>query len=73
LIMTGVIFSGDLDTDIIFDYGIFAPACRHADLGDMKQLDLRIDLRMTHLSGDRLLPDWNEAVAKMKAIAAAIK
>jgi hypothetical protein len=73
LIMTGVIFSGDLDTDIIFDYGIFAPACRHADLGDMKQLDLRIDLRMTHLSGDRLLPDWNEAMAKMKAIAAGIK
>jgi hypothetical protein len=73
LMMTGLIFSGDLDTDIDFDYGIFTPNCRSADLADMKQLDLRIDLRMTHLSDDRLLPGWNEAKAKMKAIAAAIK
>ena len=73
LMMTGLIFSGDLDTDIDFDYGIFTPNCRRADLADMKQLDLRIDLRMTRLSDDRLLPGWNEAKAKMKAIAAAIK
>jgi len=24
--MTGLMFSGDLDTDIVFDYGIFTPA-----------------------------------------------
>ena len=36
LIMTGVIFSGALDTDISFDYGIFSPGCRRADLADMQ-------------------------------------
>lgn len=73
LMMTGVIFSGDLDTDIAFDYGIFTPACRQVDLADMKQLDLKINLRMPHLSGDRLFPDWNGIEAKLQAIAAAIK
>ena len=73
LMMTGLIFSGDLDTDIVFDYGIFKPACRRADLADMKRLDLKIDLRMAHLSGDRLFPDWKHATAKLGAIAGAIK
>jgi len=73
LMMTGLIFSGDLDTDIVFDYGIFTPACRRADLADMKRLDLKIDLRMPHLSGDRLFPDWKNATAKLRAIAGAIK
>ena len=41
LILTGVIFSGSIDTDISFDYGIFSPGCRRADLADMKQLGLR--------------------------------
>jgi hypothetical protein len=49
LLLTGMIFSGDVDTDISFDYGIFSPACRRADLRDFKQLDLRIDLRVPHL------------------------
>jgi len=73
LMMTGLIFSGDLDTDIVFDYGIFTPACRRADLADMKRLNLKIDLRMWHLSGDRLFPDWKHATAKLRAIAGAIK
>jgi hypothetical protein len=73
LMMTGLIFSGDLDTDIVFDYGIFTPACRRADLAEMKRLDLKIDLRMAHLSGDRLFPDWKHATAKLRAIAGAIK
>jgi hypothetical protein len=73
LMMTGLIFSGDLNTDIVFDYGIFTPACRRADLADMKRLDLKIDLRMAHLSGDRLFPDWKHAMAKLRAIAGAIK
>jgi hypothetical protein len=73
LMMTGLIFSGELDTDIAFDYGIFTPACRRADLADMKRLDLKIDLRMAHLSGDRLFPDWKDARAKLRAIAGAIK
>src|SRR5262245_11068758 len=41
LILTGVIFSGNIDTDISFDYGIFSPGCRRADFADMKQLGLK--------------------------------
>jgi hypothetical protein len=73
LMMAGLIFSGDLDTDIVFDYGLFSPACRHADLADMRQLDLKIDLRMPHLAGNRLLPDWDGAVAKLRAAAPSLK
>jgi hypothetical protein len=40
LIMTGMIFSGAIDTDISFDYGIFSPGCRRADIADMKQLGI---------------------------------
>jgi hypothetical protein len=72
LMMAGLIFSGDLDTDIVFDYGLFSPACRRADLADMRQLDLKIDLRMPHLSGDRLFPDWDGAVAKLRAASTAL-
>jgi hypothetical protein len=42
LIMTGVIFSGAIDTDISFDYGIFSPACRRGDFADMKQLGIKL-------------------------------
>ena len=42
LIMTGVIFSGALNTDISFDYGIFSPGCRRADFADMKQLGIKL-------------------------------
>jgi hypothetical protein len=42
LIMTGMIFSGVVDTDISFDYGIFSPGCRRADLADMKQLGIKL-------------------------------
>jgi hypothetical protein len=42
LIMTGVMFSGALDTDISFDYGIFSPGCRRTDLADMKQLGIKL-------------------------------
>jgi len=41
LMMTGVIFSGALDTNISFDFGIFSPACRRADLADTKQLGIK--------------------------------
>jgi hypothetical protein len=40
LILTGVIFSGSIDTDISFDYGIFSPECRRADLHDIKRLKI---------------------------------
>jgi hypothetical protein len=42
LIMTGIIFSGTIDTDISFDYGIFSPACRRGDFADMKQLGIKL-------------------------------
>jgi hypothetical protein len=73
LMMAGLIFSGDIDTDILFDFGILSPACRHADLADLKQLDLKIDLRMPHSAGDRLLPDWDEARARLRVAIDAIR
>jgi len=72
LMMAGLIFSGDIDTDILFDYGIFSPECRHADLVDLKQLDLKIDLRMP-LAGDRLFPEWNDVVTRLRAALDAIR
>jgi hypothetical protein len=36
---------GQLDTDIVFDYRIFTPACRQADLADIQELHLKIDRR----------------------------
>jgi hypothetical protein len=45
LIMTGIIFSAAFDTDISFDYGIFSPRCRRADLSDMKQLGITLPRR----------------------------
>jgi hypothetical protein len=71
--MTGLIFSGDLETDILLDYGIFSPACRWADIADMKRLQVSIDLRMPHLSGDRLLPSWDRVVTRLRSVANAIK
>src|SRR5204862_8210784 len=38
LILTGVIFSGTVDTDIPFDFGIFSPGCRRGALGDGNEL-----------------------------------
>jgi hypothetical protein len=73
LIMTGMIFSKDVDTEIVFDYGIFSPRCRSADLADMRQLDLRINVPMRRVTGDRLLPDWKIALATLTAAASAVK
>ena len=70
LMMTGVIFSGEIDTDILFDYGIFTPGCRWIDLADIQRLQMKIDLRMPHLTGDRLFPDWNGVVTKLGAVVA---
>jgi hypothetical protein len=40
LMWTGVVFSGDIDTDIWFAYGMFSPGCRRDDLADMRRLGL---------------------------------
>ena len=73
LLMTGMIFSGDLDTDILFDYGIFSPRCRRADLADVRRLGMTIDLRMLHLVGDRVFPDWEGVKARLRAAVSAIQ
>jgi hypothetical protein len=73
LVLTGVIFSGDVDTDIVFEYGILSPWCRLADLADIKSLDLEIDLRRPHLTGGRLFPDWRNAVTRLEAAIQALE
>src|SRR5262249_38373118 len=55
-LMTGVIFSGAVDTDILFDYGIFTPGCRRADLADIRRLQINVDSRMPHLSNNPVFP-----------------
>src|SRR5262249_55907538 len=48
LLMTGVIFADEVDTDILFDYGIFTPGCRRADLADIRRLQMDIPSRVAH-------------------------
>jgi hypothetical protein len=50
-----VIFSGEIDTDILFGYGVFSPGCRWMDLADLRRLQMKIDLRMPHLAGEGLV------------------
>jgi hypothetical protein len=73
LFMTGVVFSGDIDTDILFDYGILTPGCRRGDLADMRRLRVEVDSRMPHLSGDHLFPDRSSILAKLRDAVRAIK
>jgi hypothetical protein len=73
LMMTGMIFSGEIDTDIIFDYGLFTPRCRWADISDIKNLKMQIDARAVPLSGEGLFPNLEASMAKLRAAASAIK
>jgi hypothetical protein len=73
LMMTGVIFSGDIDTDIISDYGLFSARCRWADISDIKKLKIQIDARVVPLSGTGLFPNWQETMTKLRAAASALK
>src|SRR5262249_14438530 len=73
LIMTGVMFSGEIDTDIIFGYGLFTPRCRWADISDFKKLKMTIDARAVPLTGEGLFPSWQASMAKLSAAASAIK
>jgi hypothetical protein len=66
LLVTGLIFSGNVDTDITFDYGIFSPACRRIDLADTTEL-----LGRPRAAGGRMFVDWDEAVARFRAVGAA--
>jgi hypothetical protein len=42
LLWAAVIFSGTIDTDVSFDYGMFSPGCRRSDMADMKRLGIGI-------------------------------
>jgi hypothetical protein len=42
LMWTGVVFAGEIDTDIWFGYGMFSPGCRRDDLADMRRLGLAL-------------------------------
>jgi hypothetical protein len=50
-----------------------SPQCRSADLADMRQLDLRIDLPMLRVTEGKLFPDWKSALATLRAAASAVK
>jgi len=72
LMLTGVVFSGSLDTDIVFDYGVFAPRCRFGDLSDIKRLRMTIDTRTRATPDRRLFPDWKGITTKLRAAALAL-
>jgi hypothetical protein len=42
LLLTGMLFSGRVDTDISFGYGILSPNASVADLANIKQLQLQL-------------------------------
>jgi hypothetical protein len=67
LLMTGVVFSGNLDTHILFEYGIFSPGCRRIDLAELKRL---IERRVP--KGDQLFVNWDEAAARLRAAGVAL-
>ena len=67
LFMTGLIFSGNVDTDIVFDYGIFSPGCRRTDLADTTEL-----IGRPGAARDRLFVGWDEAVTRFRAVGLAI-
>jgi hypothetical protein len=67
LLMTGVIFSGSVDTDIVFDYGVFSPACRRIDLAELRQL-----IERQAPKDEQIFVDWAGAVARLRDAGIAI-
>src|SRR5262249_33671541 len=67
LLMTGMIFSGNVDTDIVFDYGIFSPNCRRIDLMELRQL-----IERQAPKDERIFVDWAGAVARLRDAGIAI-
>jgi hypothetical protein len=67
LLMMGVIFSGNVDTDIVSDYGIFSPGCRRIDLAELEQL---IGRRAP--KDDRIFVDWDKTVARFRDVGIAV-
>jgi hypothetical protein len=73
LMLTGMIFSGQADTDIVSDYGIFTPRCRWADLADINNLKLKIDAHAAPSTGNGLVLNWGASMAKLRAAVGAIR
>jgi hypothetical protein len=67
LLMTGMIFSDSVDTDIVFDYGIFSPGCRRIDLAELRQL-----IERQAPKDERIFVDWDGAVARLRDAGIAI-
>jgi hypothetical protein len=67
LLMTGMIFSGNVDADIVFDYGVFSPGCRRIDLAELSQL-----IERQAPKDERIFVDWAGAVARLRDAAMAI-
>jgi hypothetical protein len=65
--MTGIIFSGNVDTDIVFDYGIFSPGCRRIDLAELRQL-----IERQAPKDERIFVDWDGAIARLRDAGIAI-
>jgi len=71
-LLTGMIFSGDVDTDIRFDYGIFSPACRRRDLADIKALGMTVPASALTPSTSGML-DWSRLRHKLRAVGASLR
>jgi hypothetical protein len=68
LMWTGVVFSGDIDTDIWLGYGLFSPRCRLDDLADMRRLGLNLPGAAKTAEEGR-----GEIISKLRAAIAAIQ
>jgi hypothetical protein len=72
-LLTGMIFSNSVNTDIRFDYGIFSPACRRLDLADVKALGMTISQASAQAPITSVVLDWQRLRRKIRAIGASIK
>src|SRR5215831_1716449 len=67
LLITGMIFSGSIDTDIVFDYGVFSPECRRIDLAELRQL-----IERQAPKDERIFVNWAGAIARFRDAGIAI-
>src|SRR5215831_1413820 len=67
LLMTGIIFSGNVDTDIVFEYGVFSPECRRIDLAELRQL-----IERQAPKDERIFVNWAGAIARFRDAGIAI-
>jgi hypothetical protein len=68
LTSAALLFSGKVETDISFRYGLFSPACRRDDLADQKRLCIVLSG-----SANKTKRDWQSVKNRLYAATAAIK